>query len=85
MVKFDGLQVFSATMVKDRNELGEKVTAWLTDNRPRVDIVDIEVHQSSDDAFHCVTIVLYFRRHVARTLPTEPSTERSKSVRSAGR
>jgi len=65
MVKFDGLQVFSATMVKDRNELGEKVTAWLTTNRPHVNIVDIEVHQSSDDAFHCITIIVYYLRKVA--------------------
>lgn len=65
MVKFDGLEVFSATMVKDRNELGEKVTAWLTHNRPHVDIVDIEVHQSSDEAFHCVSIIVFYRRKVA--------------------
>lgn len=65
MVKFDGLQVFSATMVKDRNELGEKITAWIAANKDRVDVVDYEVHQSSDEAFHCVTIIVYYKRKVA--------------------
>lgn len=64
MVKFDGLQVFSATMHHDRAVLGEKVTAWIAAHKD-VDIVDIEVHQSSDDAFHCVTIIVYYRRKVA--------------------
>lgn len=81
MVKFDGLQVFSATMQHDRAVLGEKVTAWIADNKSRVDVVDIEVHQSSDSAYHCITIVLYFRRHVARTLPTEAPAGRAKPVR----
>jgi hypothetical protein len=65
MVKFDGLQVFSATMHNDRAVLGEKVTEWITNNKPHVGIVDIEVHQSSDDAFHCITIIVYYRHKVA--------------------
>lgn len=65
MSKFDGLQVFSATMHQDRAVLGEKVTAWIADNKDRIDIVDYEVHQSSDEAFHCVTIIVYFKRKVA--------------------
>jgi len=28
-VKFNGVKVFSATMVADRDQLGEKVTAWI--------------------------------------------------------
>lgn len=65
MVKFDGLQVFSATMHHDRAVLGEKVTEWIASNRDRVDIVDIEVFQSSDSQFHCVTIIVYYKRKVA--------------------
>jgi len=65
MVKFDGLQIFSATLHQNRAALGEKVTAWLTTNRPHVDVIDIEVHQSSDNAFHCVTIIVYYQRKVA--------------------
>ncbi len=68
MVKFDGLQIFSATLYQDRAALGEKVTAWLTTNRPHVDVVDIEVHQSSDNAFHCLTIIVLYRRKVAVTV-----------------
>lgn len=65
MVKFDGLQVFSATMHHERAVLGEKITDWLTANRPNVDIVDIEVFQSSDSSFHCVTIIVFYKRKVA--------------------
>jgi len=31
-VKFNGVRVFSATMVADREQLGEKVTAWMANN-----------------------------------------------------
>lgn len=67
MVKFDGLQIFSATMYQDRAVLGEKVTAWITAHQD-VNIVDIEVHQSSDTSFHCITIIVFFRRKVAAML-----------------
>ena len=29
-LKFNGVKVFSATMVADRDQLGEKVTAWMS-------------------------------------------------------
>jgi hypothetical protein len=48
-------KVFSATMVADRVQLGEKITEWLQKNR-QVFYLDIE--QSSDDLFHCVTLML---------------------------
>jgi hypothetical protein len=56
---FDGVRVFSATMMRDREQLGERITGWLA--RHDVEIVDIVVRQSSDAAFHCITIVLFFR------------------------
>lgn len=62
MSKFDGLKVFSATMYQDRDQLGEKVTEWIAANQKMVDIVEIEQLQSSDDNFHCVTIIVYFKR-----------------------
>jgi hypothetical protein len=63
MNKFDGVKVFSATMVAQRQVLGEAVTQWLTEarRRPGFEIVDIMVRQSSDEAFHCITIVVFFR------------------------
>ena len=59
---FNGVKVFSATMFADRARLGDAVTLWLAE-RPQLDIVDIVVTQSSDAAFHCLTIsVFYFER-----------------------
>lgn len=60
MQMFDGLEVFSATMFRDRAMLGERVTDWIAAN-PQYDIVDYDVVQSSDEAFHCTTIVIYFK------------------------
>lgn len=58
-VRFNGLKVFSATMVADREKLGEKVTAWLTDNDDLV-VTDFVVTQSSDEAFHCIAITVFY-------------------------
>lgn len=57
--KFNGVKVFSATMAQERDQLGEKLTAWLAD-RPHVKVVDRVVTQSSDEAFHCLAITLFF-------------------------
>jgi hypothetical protein len=59
-MQFTGVKVFSATKAKEREELGETVTRWLRSNAD-VEIVDRVVTQSSDDEFHCLTIVLFFR------------------------
>lgn len=58
---FTGVKVFSATKAKEREELGETVTRWLRAN-PDLEIVDRVVTQSSDDEFHCLTIVFFFRQ-----------------------
>lgn len=57
---FDGVKVFSATKFRDRDELGEVVEDWLSRND--VEVVDKQVRQSSDNAFHCLTIVLFYRK-----------------------
>jgi hypothetical protein len=56
---FNGVKVFSATMVADREQLGEKVTAWIH-NHPQVKLTDIVITQSSDEAFHCIAITVFF-------------------------
>ena len=56
---FAGVKVFTATKAKERESLGEMVTAWLREN-PRARIVDKIVTQSSDDQFHCLTITLFY-------------------------
>ena len=56
---FNGVKVFSATMAQDRDHLGEKITAWLAEH-PGVRVVDKIVTQSSDEAFHCLSITLFY-------------------------
>jgi hypothetical protein len=58
-VKFNGVKVFSATMVADREQLGEKVTAWMHAN-PNKKVTDVVVTQSSDEAFHCIAITVFY-------------------------
>ena len=58
---FTGVKVFSATKAKEREELGETVTRWLRAN-PDLEIVDRLVTQSSDNEFHCLTIVFFYRQ-----------------------
>jgi hypothetical protein len=60
-MQFTGVKVFSATKAKDRDELGETVTRWLRSNAD-IEIVDRVVTQSSDDEFHCLSIVLFYRQ-----------------------
>jgi hypothetical protein len=57
--QFNGVKVFSATMVADRERLGEKVTDWINSN-PGLDVRDMIVTQSSDEAFHCLAITVFF-------------------------
>ena len=59
---FNGVKVFCATMFAQREQLGETVTHWLAE-RPHLELVDLVVTQSSDAAFHCISIsVFYFER-----------------------
>lgn len=51
-------KVFSATMARDRETLGEKVTNWLNDN-PYFELTEKATTQSSDNEYHCITITLW--------------------------
>lgn len=64
-VKFNGVKVFSATMVADRDQLGEKVTAWIASNHDKK-VTDIVITQSSDEAFHCIAITVFYWEDTAR-------------------
>lgn len=57
---FNGVKVFSTTLARDREQMGENITRWLKDN-PGFDIVDRTVTQSSDKEFHCLTITLFYK------------------------
>jgi hypothetical protein len=52
------VKVFSATRARDREALGEAVTAWLANNRD-LRVAKACVNLSSDDEFHCLSIVLF--------------------------
>ena len=56
---FNGVKIFSATMAQDRDRLGERITDWIREN-PDFEIVDTVVTQSSDEAFHCLVISLFY-------------------------
>jgi hypothetical protein len=56
---FNSVKVFSATMVADRERLGGKITDWIANN-PRVELRDIVVTQSSDEAFHCIALTVFY-------------------------
>lgn len=57
---FTGVKVFSATKAKEREELGEVVTRWIKSNAD-LEIVDKEISLSSDNEFHCLSIVIFYR------------------------
>lgn len=72
MKKFNGVKVFSATMYAERQVLGEKVTTWLAAHSS-FEIADILVTQSSDHAYHCIAITVWYLDPVAekRTIPPQ--------------
>jgi hypothetical protein len=63
---FTGVKVFSTTLARDRETMGEAITRWIRDN-PTAEIVDKVVTQSSDKEFHCLTITLFYRTRPERT------------------
>jgi len=76
--KVNGVKVFSATLVAARMQLGEDVTEWIA-NHPEYAIKDIVVTQSSDSAFHCLTItVFYEERSDERARPGTKSRSQNR-------
>jgi len=60
-VNFTGVKVFSATKAREREELGDHVTRWISNN-PNAKIIDKIVTQSSDREFHCLTITIFYEQ-----------------------
>jgi folate-dependent tRNA-U54 methylase TrmFO/GidA len=60
MTTFNSVKVFSATTANDREDLGGRVTRWMKEH-PTCEIVDKVVTQSSDEAYHCITITVFYR------------------------
>jgi hypothetical protein len=76
VIEIDGLKVFSATLARDREAIGDRVTEWI--RTADVDVVDRIVTQSSDRAYHCLTITLFYqhRKPAARRLRFRGEDER---------
>jgi len=63
MTPYTAVRVFSATKARDREALGDVVTAWLRDPaQAGVEVVRHEVTQSSDNEFHMLAVTLFYRR-----------------------
>jgi hypothetical protein len=56
---FHAVKVFSATMFAQREQLGANITSWIEDH-PSFEIRDMVVRQSSDAAFHCISITVFY-------------------------
>lgn len=56
-----GVKVFSATKHEDRRKLGDVVTKWL-DSHPEYKVTREEVRQSSDNEYHCLSIVIFYEK-----------------------
>jgi hypothetical protein len=67
----NGVKIFSATMMRDREVLGEKVTDWIAAH-PSYELVDVIVTQSSDHEYHCLAITVFYLdpKAAARTIGT---------------
>jgi hypothetical protein len=65
MAIYTGVKIFSTTLARDREAMGEKITGWLRENA-HLEIVDKIVTQSSDKEFHCLTITLFYREREAK-------------------
>ena len=51
------VKVFSVTKARERDELGERVMAWIAAN-PGVKVLSTVVALTSDNRFHCLSMVL---------------------------
>jgi hypothetical protein len=60
--QFNRVKIFSATMAKDREILGERVTEWIRTYNGQV--LDTRIKQSSDAAFHCLSIILFCKDEI---------------------
>jgi len=60
-MNYNAVKVFSATKAKEREELGEAITRWLSAN-PGIEIVDHIVKQSSDSEYHCLSIIIFYNK-----------------------
>jgi len=59
-MQYNSIKVFSATKAKEREGLGDVITRWIREN-PDVEIIETRTLQSSDNEFHCLTIIVFYK------------------------
>ena len=57
---FTGVRIFTSTLSAARAQLGDEVTRWI-DANPQFQTTEIVQTQSSDRAYHCLTLTLFYR------------------------
>ena len=60
MPAFTGVKVFTTTLARDREVMGDNIGRWLAEH-PNLEVVGKHVTQSSDREFHCLSITLFYR------------------------
>ncbi len=60
-IAYNGVKVFTATKANERGRLGDDLSNWLR-GQEGITIVDTVVRQSSDSQFHCLSIIVFYRR-----------------------
>lgn len=73
MTPFSAVKVFSTTMARDRELLGERISEWLRAH-PELTPVGREVTQSSDQEFHCLTVTLFLQGDTTKMLGDRPAS-----------
>lgn len=76
---FDAVKIFSTTMARDREQMGERIAAWLQQH-PEFTVVDRVVTQTSDQEYHCLTMTLFLSGSVERYLAEPPPAARVRPV-----
>ena len=84
MTAITAVKVFSTTMARDRELMGERITEWLRVH-PELKLVDTIVTQSSDNEYHCVSITLFLsgEREAYLADPLRPIAPRPSTPRPA--
>jgi hypothetical protein len=72
MLPFSAVKVFSSSMAREREVLGDRVGEWLK-RHPELTIVDTVVTQTSDREYHCLTITLFLEGDPTAYLAEQPS------------
>lgn len=58
--RFNAVEVFFATKAADREALGERLISWMTHRSLALSDIHLEVRQSSDAEFHCLTWAIFY-------------------------